>query len=74
MEYDGKKWRLVDDPICDVAEWQSVPADCRECELFYDCYEIADDNYQILNLTKALTHAIISTSKGQSPKRKEMIL
>lgn len=44
MEYDGKKWRLVDDPICDVAEWQSVPADCRQCKLFYDCYEIDDDN------------------------------
>ena len=44
MEYDGKKWRLIDDPICDVADWPSVPVDCRECELFYECYEIDDDD------------------------------
>lgn len=49
MEHDGKKWRLVDDPICDVENWQSVPADCRECELFYDCYEIDDDYYNNLD-------------------------
>ena len=44
MEYEGKKWCLIDDPICDLEEWQSVPVDCRECELFYDCYEIDSDN------------------------------
>ena len=31
-------------PICDVNNWKSVPADCRECECFYDCYEIDDDD------------------------------
>ena len=44
MEYEGKKWCLIDDPICDLEERQSVPVDCRECELFYDCYEIDSDN------------------------------
>ena len=44
MEYDGKKWRLIDDPICDIEGWQNVPVDCRDCELFYECYEIDNDN------------------------------
>ena len=43
MEYEGKMWRLIDDPICDVDEWESISADCRECECFYDCYEVDDD-------------------------------
>ena len=30
MDYEGKKWYLIDDPICDLEEWQSVPVDCRE--------------------------------------------
>lgn len=42
MEYEGKKWRLVDDPICDVEGWKEVPADCTECGYFYDCFE--EDN------------------------------
>ena len=44
MEFDGKNWYLIDDPICDLEEWKSVPMDCRECELFYDCYEIDNDS------------------------------
>jgi len=44
MKHDGKKWYLIDDPICDVENWSSVPVDCQECELFYDCYEINNDN------------------------------
>lgn len=44
MEYDGKKWSLIDDPICDVEGWQNVLVDCRDCELFYECYEIDNDN------------------------------
>lgn len=43
MEYEGKIWRLIDDPICDIEDWSSVPVDCRECKCFYDCYEIDDD-------------------------------
>ncbi len=39
FEYDNKQWYLIDDPICDVEEWESVPVDCTECECFYDCYE-----------------------------------
>ena len=42
MEHEGKKWRLVDDPICDLEDWKEVPADCTKCECFYDCFE--EDN------------------------------
>jgi hypothetical protein len=35
----GKNWCLVDDPICDVEDWDSVPIDCTECECFFECYE-----------------------------------
>lgn len=38
-ELDLSKWRLTDDPICDVDGWDEVPTDCRDCECFYDCYE-----------------------------------
>ena len=44
MEFEGKNWYLIDDPICDLEEWQSVPMDCRECELCDDCYEIDNDS------------------------------
>lgn len=37
------EWRLVDDPICDLEEWREVPADCRDCELFFECFEPDDD-------------------------------
>lgn len=39
MRVYGKNWRLVDDPICDLEEWNSVPIDCTDCEYFFDCYE-----------------------------------
>lgn len=32
-------WRLIDDPICEIEEFDSIPMDCKECEFFYDCYE-----------------------------------
>ena len=35
-------WRLIDDPICEVEEFDSIPMDCKECEFFYDCYEEED--------------------------------
>ena len=69
MEYDGKKWRLVDDPICDVEEWQSVPADCRECELFYDCYLVTQPHQwlsQYSSLTINLTDLFPLTIDMQS--------
>ena len=44
MEHEGQKWQLVDDPICDINNWKSVPIDCRECECFYDCYEIDNED------------------------------
>ncbi len=43
MEFEGQKWRMIDDPICDIGNWEFVPADCRECECFYDCYEVDND-------------------------------
>ena len=38
-----KKYRLIDDALCDLDE--SIPCceDCRECEYFYDCMEEDDD-------------------------------
>lgn len=39
MKAYGENWRLVDDPICDVEDWDSVPIDCTECECFFECYE-----------------------------------
>ena len=39
MEYEGKEWRLVDDPVCDLEDWESIPVDCTECDCFYDCFE-----------------------------------
>jgi hypothetical protein len=38
-EINLDEWRLVDDPLCDLDEWEEVPVDCRDCDLFFDCYE-----------------------------------
>ena len=38
-----KNWRLVDDPICDLEEWNEVPVDCVDCERFFECYEEDDE-------------------------------
>lgn len=35
-------WRLIDDPICEIEEFDSIPMDCEKCEFFYDCYEEED--------------------------------
>ena len=35
-------WRLIDDPICEIEEFYSIPVDCEKCEFFYDCYEEED--------------------------------
>ena len=43
MRAYGKNWRLVDDPICDVGDWDSVPVDCTDCEYFFECYEEDDE-------------------------------
>ena len=32
-------WSLIDDPICEIEEFDSIPMDCEKCEFFYDCYE-----------------------------------
>ena len=31
------KYTLIDDPICDVEEWESSYEDCRECPCFEEC-------------------------------------
>lgn len=35
-----RKWRLVNDLICEIEGWTSIPVDCQECERFYDCCKL----------------------------------
>ena len=37
-------WRLIDDPICEIEEFDSIPMDCEKCEFFYDCYEEEEED------------------------------
>ena len=41
-------WRLIDDPICEIEEFDSIPMDCEKCEFFYDCYEEDKDSTKSL--------------------------
>lgn len=42
IEYDGYVWELVDDPICDVGDWDYCYEDCTECPEFENCFERAN--------------------------------
>ena len=44
MKAYEKNWRLVDDPICDIDEWDSIPIDCTTCECFFEYYEEDEEN------------------------------
>ena len=41
-------WCLIDDPICEIEEFDSIPMDCEKCEFFYDCYEEDKDSTKSL--------------------------
>ena len=38
-----KKYRLIDDPLCDVNEDILACEDCKDCPYFLDCMEEDDD-------------------------------
>lgn len=36
-------YELIDDPICDVDDWDWCYADCTECHCFYDCMDVIEE-------------------------------
>ena len=34
-----KKYRLIDDALCDINEDIPCCVDCKDCEYFFDCME-----------------------------------
>ena len=37
-----RDYELIDDPICDLEEWDEIPMDCEDCPAFFDCMEYVD--------------------------------
>ena len=38
------KYRLIDDALCDLDENIPCSENCEDCEYFYDCMEIIEEN------------------------------
>lgn len=38
------KYHLIDDPICEVNNWDYCFENCEDCEAFYDCMEVEEEN------------------------------